>query len=564
MKNHISKCWVLPKKLTPDVDEKLSQFPRPVRQILFNRGFEDFESCERFLSADYPLADPYLLSGMLPAAEKILYCIKRNLPMVVFGDYDVDGVSGTALLVQALQKMGALVIPYIPDRFEEGYGLNNQALDSLKNAGINLVITVDCGIRSIKEAAHANEIGLELIISDHHHPRGGIPSAHAVICPKQDGDIYPNKNISGVGLAYKIAQALFTQNPILEIETEDWLDLVALGTVADMVSLIDENRFMVRQGIEKMRDSKRIGLLELSRISGIDLSKVTSGNIGFMLGPRLNAAGRLESAKKAFQLLMAEDSNTAGELARELDQQNQERQLITRTTQQIAQEIVVQNGSELILFAADEEFNEGIIGLAASRLTEEYYRPAIVGTRRSDGTVRASCRSIPEFHITNALDECADLLVQHGGHALAAGFTIDQKNLDLFLEKMGEIAAHELKDQDLSPKLKADAEVPLVELKPDLLNYFDQFEPTGIGNPAPLLVSKNVKVSRARAVGKDNSHMQLTLTDGLFSFDAIAFQFGHLVEKLPNQIDIMFAFERDNYYGEDRLKLRVIDIKFEN
>jgi len=559
MKQSILKKWVLPEKVPVEFEEIFHEYPRPFQQLLYNRGFHDLVEAKQFLTSDSSLGDPFQLLNMEKVVERVLHAIHERESIAIYGDYDVDGVTATALLVQFLQNKGALVIPYIPDRFDEGYGLNTAAFDALKAIGIDLVISVDCGIRSVHEADYAHQIGLDLIISDHHHPKQQVPSALAVICPKQDGDTYPFKDFAGVGLAFKIAQAIAQSDPG-NVNAEDWLDLVALGTVADMVPLVGENRILVRRGLSIARQGLRLGIVNLAKVSGLNLTKLSSADISFILGPRLNAAGRLESAHRALQLLLVDEQEGALEIARELDQQNYTRQRMTRDTQLHAQSIVREH--EYILFALDKEFNEGIVGLAASKLVEAFYRPAIVGTYREDNTLRASCRSIPEFHITNALDECSELLDHYGGHALAAGFTISLENIDTFINKMESIASRELSGQDLLPEIHADAMVTMTDLNPSLLDFFDQFEPTGIGNPAPLLVSQKVQVKNARVVGKDNTHLYLTLSDGRFTTNAIGFGMGDLIEKLPRQIDILFAFERNYYQGENSSRLRIVDIKY--
>jgi single-stranded-DNA-specific exonuclease len=559
MKPAISKKWVLPEKVTAEFEEIFHEYPRPFQQLLYNRGFHDLVDARQFLTPDSILGDPFQLLNMEKVVERVLHAVHEREPIAIYGDYDVDGVTATALLLQFLQSMGALVTPYIPDRFDEGYGLNTTALDALKAIGIDLVISVDCGIRSVHEAEYAHQIGLDLIISDHHHPKQEVPPALAVVCPKQDDDRYPFKDFAGVGLAFKIAQAINQSEP-RNINVEDWLDLVALGTVADMVPLVGENRILVRWGLNIAHQEQRLGIVKLAKVSGLNLTKLSSADISFILGPRLNAAGRLESARRALQLLLVDEEEGAIQIAQELDQQNYTRQRMTRDTQLHAQSIVKDH--EYILFAMDKEFNEGIVGLAASKLVEAFYRPAIVGTYREDNTLRASCRSIPEFHITNALDECSELLVHYGGHALAAGFTIQQENIDTFIEKMESIASRELSGRELLPEIHADAMVTMTDLNPTLLDFFDQFEPTGVGNPAPLLVSQNVRVKNARTVGKDSSHLYLTLSDGRFTTNAIGFGLGHSVDKLPTQIDILFAFERNYYQGENGSRLRIVDMKY--
>ncbi|MBI5965996.1 MAG: single-stranded-DNA-specific exonuclease RecJ, partial [Chloroflexi bacterium] len=407
-----NKRWIVPPLITPEADSALLAFPPLLKQILFNRGYATDAEARAYLNAkpDFD-PDPFQMTGMRPAVDRIRYAIQHHEPIAIYGDYDVDGVTATALLVQTLQFLNADVRGYIPNRFEEGYGLNNNALDELKADGVKLVITVDCGIRSPNEALHARTIGLDLIISDHHHPaEGDLPPAFAVINPKQHSDKYKDKDLAGVGIAYKIAEALLDDGR----QTADngqpstvngqflytLLDLVALGTVADLAPLVGENRILVRKGLRQMRQTTRQGLFSLAAVSDIKLDKVNAGNIGFSLGPRLNAAGRLKEALAAYELLITKDASRAGQLAQELNIQNRERQGITREMQARAEEIAMKDDpNAYLLFAAQEDFNSGVVGLAASRLTETHYRPAIVASKGEEET-RGSCRSIPEFHIT--------------------------------------------------------------------------------------------------------------------------------------------------------------------
>src|SRR4026209_2343952 len=317
-----NKRWAIASPITPQAEESLIKFPPILKQILFNRGLGSYEEAKLFLEAK-PVSnnDPFQLFGMQATVERIQYALNHQEPIVIYGDYDVDGVTATALLVQALEGLGGNVRGYIPNRFDEGYGLNKDALDSLKADGVKLVITVDCGIRSPEEALHARTIGLDLIISDHHHPDGlNLPSAFAVINPKQHGDPYPDKDLAGVGIAYKIAEALVTvQQPINGFHPNGLLDLVALGTVADLAPLVGENRVLVRRGLRQIRETKRQGLFSLAGVADVKIDKVTAGNIGFMLGPRLNASGRLESALASFEPLTTTDFMRAGQLAQQLD-----------------------------------------------------------------------------------------------------------------------------------------------------------------------------------------------------------------------------------------------------
>ncbi len=544
----------------------MEKFPRILRQIVFNRGYPTDAEARAYLNAKPSFdTDPFGMTDMRAAVDRIRYAIEHSEPIAIYGDYDVDGVTSTALLVEALQFLNADARGYIPNRFEEGYGLNNNALDELKASGVKLVITVDCGIRSPGEAGHAREIGLDLIISDHHHPaEGDLPPAIAVINPKQKGDLYHDKDLAGVGIAYKIAQALLGnegQNNAAILNS--LLDLVALGTVADLAPLTGENRVLVRNGLKQMRQTTRQGLFSLAAVADVSLKKVNAGHIGFSLGPRLNAAGRLKEALAAFELLTTKEPSRAGQLAQELNIQNRERQNITREMQIQAEEIAMRDDPEsYLLFAAHEDFNSGVIGLAASRLTETHYRPAIVATKGAEET-RGSCRSIPEFHITDALDQCADLLVRHGGHAAAAGFTVKNENLAILVERLKSIAREKLAGMDLRATLTADVEVSLTEMRGDLYETALRFlEPTGYGNPNPTFIARNVKVKNARTVGADAKHLKLTLEDESgYPHDAIGFRLGDWKNKMPSRVDVLFTYEPNEFNGRVTYQLNLKDIK---
>ena len=558
------KRWIVPPLITPEADSALSAFPPVLRQILFNRGYSTDADARAYLNAKPDFnADPFQMNGMRVAVGRIQSAIQNHEPIAIYGDYDVDGVTATALLVETLQYLNADVRGYIPNRFEEGYGLNNNALDELKADGVQLVITVDCGIRSPNEALHARTLGLDLIISDHHHPaEGDLPPAIAVINPKQHGDIYPDKDLAGVGIAYKIAEALISLSPSA-FSLDSLLDLVALGTVADLAPLVGENRVLVRKGLRQMRQTTRQGLSSLAAVAEIKLAKVNAGNIGFSLGPRLNAAGRLKEALAAFELLTTKDVFRAGELAQVLDMQNRERQRITRDMQKRAEEIAIgEDPDAYLLFAAQEDFNSGVVGLAASRLTETYYRPAIVASKGEEET-RGSCRSIPEFHITDALDKCADLLVRHGGHAAAAGFTVRNENLSELVSRLKTIAADQLSNEDLRPTVTAEAQVSLTEMRADLFEKCLKYlEPTGYGNREAAFVARNVKVKSSRTVGADAKHLKLSLEDeNHFIHDAIGFRLGEWHKKMPPHVDILFTYEVNEYNGRIGYQLNLKDLK---
>lgn len=555
----LTKRWIIADPISSSVNENLESFSPSLRQLLFNRGIQESDQAQQFLDCSYETGNPDDLVGISGAVDRLLQAIDQREMIAVYGDFDVDGVTATVLMVEVLEAYGAYVEAYIPNRFDEGYGVNNDAVDTLAARGVRLIITVDCGIRSVTEADHAADIGVDLIITDHHHPGSQLPRAEAVICPKQPGDTYPDKNLAGVGLAYKIAQALLKRRPVDSRSAADWLDLVALGTVADIVPLSGENRLLVRAGLYQMRLGRRQGLLSLAQAAGLSVASLAAPDISFGLAPRLNAAGRLESALAAYHLLHATNISVTGLMAQKLDDQNRERQKLTQEMQAQAESSIDAEGLKPIIISINPDFNPGVVGLVAAKLTETYYRPSVVGTQIEEFT-RASCRSIPEFHITHALDECSDLLVRHGGHALAAGFTVRNDHLDELVSRLEEITRRELGEMDLRPALRADLEIPLVDLKPDLLKDLDRLQPTGASNPDAAFVTRNVKVARWKTVGSEKKHIKLTLTDGHIYFDGIAFRQGYWADCMPEKIDILYNFERNVYNGRESLQLNIRDI----
>jgi len=572
MANSVEKRWKCPIEIPEEASQNLPAYPPIFRQILFNRGIENTEAAEKFLRAEEPLFDPHELQGMRSAVNLIGDAINNHNRIVIFGDYDVDGVTSTTLLVQLLKNFQADVEMYIPNRLDEGYGFSFDALQEVLILQPDLIITVDCGVRSIEEVASAKDQGVKVIITDHHQPFDTLPPADAIICPRQEGDPYPNKDLAGVGIAYKLAQSILEAYPAPGICVESWLDLVALGTISDLAPVIGENRVMVRKGIELIRQGLRPGILALANVSGINIRELISYHIGFMLGPRLNAAGRLSSARKAFDLLMAEDNLEAGPLALQLDQENQERQRITRHIQKNVEERYDFSSDHWLILFSDEEFNEGVIGLAASRLAESFYRPSVIGVEKED-IIRASCRSIPEVNITSALDECMDLLVRHGGHAMAAGLTIKKENILALKERLSTIIQREMAGADLSPVFEAEMEVHLGDLHPSILKLLERLEPTGVGNSRPLFISRNVEIRQIRTVGKTKDHLKLIVSQpkeysdkngrAQVMYDAIAFQFGYLAEVCHSgdSIDILYSYETNTYNGRESLQLNIRDMK---
>jgi single-stranded-DNA-specific exonuclease len=550
--------WQFPSPIPPEAEVELGEFSPVEQQILFSRGLVTRRLANDFLAIPaFAGGDPYLIQNMDAAVDRILEARGRDEAVVVYGDYDTDGVTASALLVSFLRRVGIRATSYIPNRFEEGYGLNQDALLELRRGGAQLVITVDCGIRSADEVALARSAGTDVIVTDHHQPGGTLPLANAVINPKQPGDTYPFKELAGVGLAYKLAQAVARK--LGEEDPEDLLDLVAVGTISDLAPLIGENRHLVTRGLEVLNRKPREGLRELTRVSGFEVGNVRAMGVSFGLGPRLNAAGRMSTAEAAYDLLMAEDTARAARIAQALDQANRERQKATRDTVQRARAMAVTvDEVPTLIFAAAPDFSEGIIGLAAARLVDEYYRPSIVAARGRDVT-RGSARSIPEFHITRALDECSDLLLKYGGHSAAAGFSLRTEHLDTLLERLNRLAAEALGAGVLAPSLGIDAVVRLGDLQTGLLHFLERLEPCGSGNPAPILAARDVRVHSKKTVGGEGRHLKLVVGDSQRWIEAIAFGHGPDFRQVPDRIDLAFRLERNNYWGQETLELHVSD-----
>ncbi len=553
--------------------EQFPDIPPLVVQILYNREIFEPQDVYSFLNGGYAINDPFLLPDMEAAVTEILTAIEAQTPMVVYGDYDADGVTSTALLMQALQTLGANVSAYIPNRFTEGYGLNKKTISKLAGTGAKLIVTVDCGIRSVAEVAHGNQLGLRFVITDHHllgvDDSGAeiLPPAVAVVNPKRRDSRYPFRDFAGVGVAFKLAQALnrrAPQNGQPPLDETELLDLVALGTVADLVPLTRENRTLVQRGLAKMQNPVRPGVRALMEIAGATGKTITAETIGFVLGPRLNAAGRLKEGMLAYQLLATDDPVEAQKLAMELNQINSERQFLTR---EFTDKSLAQFGDDETLDAlylvTDEAFNSGVVGLVASRLTEMCYRPILVAHRGETHT-RGSARSIPEFDITRALDQCADLLVKYGGHAAAAGFTVENEKLEAFRERLTAIARQSFDVTRLRKSLPVDAEINLRGVRYDLVAAIEKIAPFGHGNPTPVFVSRNLEVRHHTLVGKEKTHLKMRLFDGKQMWDAIGFGLGkqwQAQQTIPGVVDAVFSLEINRWGGREQLQLKLKDIR---
>lgn len=563
-----TKRWQIAPALTSAQYAPFRGMNRVLATILYHRELTDHLSATRFLIGDTVLANPFDMRGVPQAVSRIRKAIKTGEKVVVYGDFDADGVTSTALLVSALCAVGTNVVPYIPHRVDEGYGLNMGALRKIAQDGGKLVITVDCGIRSLEEVEYGtNHCKLDMIVTDHHTVGPEVPRGVAVINPKQPGCKYGEDMLAGVGIAYRLADGLFKamvndrkQPPF---PADDLLDLVAIGTVADLAPLDRaENRAMVIRGLAQMRERPRPGIKALLAVSGSDPLSTTAETIGFRLGPRINAAGRLASANVAYDLMVAADETIALPLAEKLQALNVKRQELTREIQQHATQIVGDPRGVPLIFAASGDFQQGIVGLVAGRLVEEFYRPAVI-VHLGEHSSHGSCRSIDGFNITDALDQCADLLIRHGGHAQAAGFALENENIPAFRDRLLEIAGEQLKmiPGGLAPTIKIDAEVRFHELTTDLVAELKRLEPTGNSNPSPLLSTHGVVIRQQRAIGTDGAHLKLRLADHECEFEAIAFRMGGLADKLPERVDVAYQLELNEWQGQVRLQLVVQDIQ---
>ncbi len=562
------KRWVLRDPAPADFIAAQRGRSPVVATLLYQRELRDQASIGAFLTSDYKsgLHDPFLLKGMRAAANRLAAAIAEGEPIVVYGDFDTDGVTAVTLLTQAIGAMGGEIRPYIPHRMREGYGLNTEAIDQLAAEGARVLLTVDCGISNAREAAHARARGLDVIITDHHTPPEQLPEALAVVNPKQPGCEYPYKQLVGVGIAYKLVQALARLGLKMPLRGRDLLDVVALGTVADMGPLTGENRILVRAGLESINSTQRPGLKALIVAAGLAQGKVTSTDISFMLGPRLNAAGRLDDAVLAYQLLLADDYSAAQGLAESLNVANRRRQELTKEIQQAAKQQAADLGKEAnrIVVLDSVGYQAGLVGLVAARLVEEIGRPVLM-VERGDELSRGSARSVPGFSLIEALASCEDLFERYGGHSTAAGFTLRTERLPELEQRLQDYAATHLPDDLLAPALEIDAEVPLGALSWDLLQQISVLEPFGQANPQPVLLSQRVHVAGAWARGADRQHLKLRIDDGHGgpSYDAIAFRLGHLVDYFARfpWLDIAYVLEAHEWNGARTLQLNIKDLR---
>lgn len=567
-----SKNWKVAEPISAKILAKFPEIHPIILQLLFNRGIDSQEKIDQFLNPDYGdgLHDPFLFKDMEKAVKRILKAIEGKEKIVVYGDYDADGVCASAIMVSILKKLGAKVNIYIPYREKEGYGLNEQAVTELADQGTDLIITVDNGISNKGEVDILNKKKVDVIITDHHHQPLEIPKAFAIINPNLDKEKYPFKGLTGAGVAYKVAQAMAERQKDYKVEQldqgwEKWLlDLVAIGTIADLQPLLDENRVLVSYGLIVLGKTPRPGLLELIKSLKNKTSKLDAKVVGWQISPRLNAAGRLNHASTAYELLITEDKDKAIKLARELNQTNQQRQQITEKILTEVKKLIGEVKDQKILIAVGQNWSIGVVGLVSGRISDMFRLPSLI-ISRSEGKIIGSGRSIEEFNMIEAIEKCHQYLDRYGGHAQACGFTVkDETALAEFIKKMTDLTKQELKGKKLAPTLEIDGQVDLENVNWGLFENLEKFEPFGEDNPKPRFSATKLTVVDTRTVGKDGNHLRLTIKHNHQTIHkTIAFSFGHWFDKLNkgDKIDIVFEIDVNEWNGNRELQLKIVDIK---
>lgn len=530
-------------------------------QLTFNRGIRDTHNLDLYLSADSRLAnDPFLLPDMDIAVTTLEQALQSGKTVGIFGDFDVDGLAGTAIIVNALRDLGASVVPYIPDRVDEGHGLNIAAINKMRDSGVSLLITVDCGVGSIEEVAFASTLGLETIITDHHSFSNSVPAAAAVVNPKREDSRYPFDGLTGTGLSFKLVEALFQR--IGQPPPYHLADLAALGTIADVGPLTGENRFLVKRGLEQINKTQHVGIRALVERSGLKWGSINTESLSFRLIPRLNAAGRVGDASLSLKLLTSDSPEDARSLVETLETYNRERRFLSQEALEEAHRQVDQTPNILphMIIVQHKKWLPGILGLIAASLAEHYNRPAIA-IRCENEVSRGSARSIPGFDMVASLEKCKDLFLRFGGHPQAAGFTMPTTNLPWLTENLMEDAKDKLADMELAPSLNVDCEISPILLDAHNMNFIQSLQPFGTSNPEPVFLTRSAWVLDAREVGSDGSHLKMRIGHSNRSWDAIAFNQAYRIPKQGSAVDIVYKAEMNDWGKQTTLQLNVIDFQ---
>ena len=558
--------WILPRRPDPEAVAALGanlNLPEPVARLLHMRGYGDHEAAKKFLRPRLDqLHDALLLKGAEKAVERLARACEAGETVLIHGDYDVDGICSTTIMAKVLGQFGAKAVPFIPRRIEDGYDLSAAGVQAAIDASAHVVLTCDCGTSAVEPVAALCRAGIDVIVSDHHLPGASLPECLAVLNPNQSDCEYPDKNLAAVGVAFKLSLALARRLGQNDAFIWRMLDLVALATVADVARLSGENRVLVRYGLRMLAESENIGLRAMIRAAGLDAKPLTTGRVGFILAPRLNAVGRIGHAIRGVQLLMTSDVHEANAIARELEELNARRQELDRKTLDEAREMVaaLDLPTTFGIVLARDGWHPGVIGIVASRIVEEFGRPTILIALDGE-TGKGSGRSNSVMDLHKALGQSSDLLLRFGGHRAAAGVTISRENVDAFARRFNEVAATMLRPEDLLPEVKIDMEVAIEHANADLERMLRHFEPFGMGNPTPVLMARGVTLAAApRVIGQDG--LKLRLDTGAGELEAIGWGMADRAGEfdVASRVDIAFRLERDEYRGESRLQARIADI----
>ncbi len=560
----------------PDVRDLLSRAlgVSPIlAQLLANRGITEVAEARTFLRPTLDaLADPFLLPDMDRAVERLQRALRDKEPIVIHGDYDVDGITGTALLINFFRLTGHEVGYHIPHRVEDGYSLSLSTVEKLRERGTKLLITVDCGSSDVEEISFAQRNGMDVIVTDHHETPAVLPEPCALVNPKRPGSRYPNTSICGSAVAFKLAWALAqglshgkkVSEPFRRFLT-DALGYVALGTIADVVPLVGENRAIVSFGLEALGHSKAPGVQAILKSARVEGGPLLANHVAFRIAPRINAGGRVGDASLGVELLTATDPARAEEICGKLEAANRERQRIEAEIVQDAHEMIEARGykNDPIIVVGREGWHGGVVGIVASKIVEAYHKPAVVFSLL-DGKTRGSARSVPGFHLVDALSQCSELLTSYGGHALAAGMSMEAGNLDALRAKLNEVAAKAFEGQDTTEAVHVDSELPLSSIGPSLVQELDLLAPHGAGNPAPVFASTQLKMSGPpRLMGKKGEHMNVQVLQGGVSIRAVGFGMGERVPELMRSegCDVAYSVERNDWNGRTNIELHIKDIR---
>ncbi len=541
------------------------QLSELIARAMINRGIDTVPKAKAYLESDLNrLGNPFLLKGMEPAVDVVYEAIAQKERICVYGDYDVDGITSTVLMIKTLRRLGADAVYYIPNRLEEGYGLNVESINKVRGLGANLIITVDCGIKSIDAVDYAGSIGMKVIVTDHHECEGELPRAHSIINPHQPGCSYPYKDLAGVGVAFRLSEALLSKAGITS-QAEGFLAIVTIGTIADVVPLTGENRIIVKHGLERIYKTDNEGIKALIKVCGLKLNEVSTYNVAFMIAPRINAAGRISDAAECVELLLTDNEDRALEIAMRLDLDNRRRQAIENKILDEAIAIVENTldlDREKVLVLGSEDWHTGVIGIVASRLVERFHMPAFIMSREGELS-KGSARSISGFNIFEAMSNCSHLFEKYGGHEMAAGFTICTNKESELRECIRKEFERIFGKDKLIPEIYVDYKLEPKDVTLNTVRQLKLMEPFGAGNSSPVFVYRGLVVMTFRAVGNNLKHLFIVINDGVSNIRCIAYNQGKMqnVLSIGRKIDIICSVENNIWNNVENVQLNIKDIK---